>query len=303
MNTETLARVTANYHETTVGDHSTPPTVLLLANNYLSHDLTRQFIQHLNAHYAAFPHLEVAITDNNDALTLPPSPLPVHIYHVNDDLGYMGGCYFALERWRQSHGCYPDWLAIANTDVELAPHFFQDFLAYPLPEEIAVVGPDVLLPTGMRQSPFYAKRPSRWLIYAFTFIYRDHWLLNVLSAVYRSLHGLHMGKQFVSSPPSSTLLLSDATLRHRPTYAIYGCLVFFRRRFFELGGTLCYGGYLWKEELHIAEQARRVGVQEAWIEGLRIVHYQGTSSKKVALQKRRQWSDESAKAIWEEYFA
>ncbi len=69
--------------------------------------------------------LEVAISDNSGTLNLTGSfQAGVTVYKPKNNLGYMPGCSYAFQRWVEERKIYPEWVGVANTDIEFAKDIF-----------------------------------------------------------------------------------------------------------------------------------------------------------------------------------
>jgi GT2 family glycosyltransferase len=85
-------------------------------------------------------------------------------------------------------------------------------------------------------------------------------------------------------------------------YAAHGSAVFIRDTFFRRGGSLRFGGFMFGEEIHLAEQARRLGLSVLYLPTIRVIHGGGSTTMRVHTRERRRWHLESARVLWNQYF-
>jgi GT2 family glycosyltransferase len=86
-------------------------------------------------------------------------------------------------------------------------------------------------------------------------------------------------------------------------YAPHGAAVFLHPRFFARGGTIHYRGFMYGEEIHIAEQARSCGLEVVMAPDLRIEHEGSFTTGTLTCERRRRWQQDSSRIAWEDYFA
>ena len=271
-----------------------PKTVLLTAVHYRNEAQVRHFIAHL--HSLSLPpgwRLAVAVADNSASWTptsLAPELLPaaVNVY-TNGNTGYLGGCAFAYRAWRAEHGTLPGWLGIVNTDLEFAPDFFDRLVTHELPAQVGVVAPNVLLDNGARQNPFMRLRPARFLLYGYMRVWRNTLLSRLWDLGF-------VTKQKLDAFRSAHLNAAPAKI-----YAPHGSAVFLKDNLLEVS-TLEYRGFMYFEELHIAEQARRAGLEVWWLPDLVVRHHQNATTGHVRARRRWRWKYQSTRVILEDYF-
>jgi GT2 family glycosyltransferase len=275
-------------------------TLLLTAVHYNDSEQVAAYAQHV----CALPkpdgwRVAVAIADNsrswNAANVLPEGAC---VYVAPQNLGYLSGCAFALSQWQEEHGILPAWTAVANTDLQFANSFFVGFLSRSLPEDTGMVGPRTHLPDGTLQNPFMRARPGRLRMFYNTMTYRTLPLMSLMEAAYRAKRSVRK----LRKPAATTLQGSLASPKAERIYAAHGSAMFLRRAFFDRGGTLEYRGFMYGEEIHLAEQCRRLGLGVYWLPDLDVLHEAHTSTSRVARMRRRQWLHESARIAWEDYF-
>lgn len=279
--------------------HTTPRIILLTAVHYHATDAVCQFLTHVAA--CRLPEgwtLEIALADNSGDWDHTRQLLPgVHLYSSAENTGYLNGCAYAFAQWSNEHQQTPEWVGVVNTDLEFADDFFERLLTLTLPAQTAVIAPDVRLENGMAQNPFLRQRPRPEKIRNYTLIYRHQALARMLLFVHEAKRWVIALRRAHTPAPRVETMREPETI-----YAPHGSAIFLQREYFARGGVLNYGGFLYCEEYHIAEQARRLGLQVVWTPGLTITHHEHTTMNTITRERRRRWAYESNTFIWQEYF-
>ncbi len=243
----------------------------------------------------------VVVADNSAELTPPElsqsNPGSAALAHPlwwrdsGGNLGYFGGAKAAYEAWVALHGA-PKWLLICNCDIRFSdPQFALKLLRI---EHAAVVAPQITRThsRGLRshrllENPFMASRPTaRWLR-------QRQWLCEhyLLYAGYDWLRTVvHL---FAMPTPRAS----------GPIYAPHGAMMALHRSFFEAGGLLAHTGFLFAEEIYVAEQARLLGLHVHFAHDIGALHLGSASMRSVASQQQARWGAASLKAVITLYFA
>ena len=288
-----LASVLMNIGEAGARTERQKHTILLTMTHFHNQPEILNFLRHLGTvKVPAVDEVHFAVTDNSGNWQ-PEVAVGsnVSIYRPPNNLGYLNGCAFALESWRRGHGLMPDWVGVVNTDLEFRQNFFQLLRAWSIPEDVAIVAPDILLPSGQRQNPHLIDRPDKRRMRWYCQIFRNRFL----GRIYLIAHSLRKQSSKWWVPESS---------HANPVgiYAPHGSAFFVSRTFFEAGGRLEYGSFLYGEELHIAEQARRLDMKVLWAPFLSIRHYEHSTTSTLSIAKRLEWMSQSYTYILGEYF-
>lgn len=263
--------------------------MLLTAVHYRNEAQVRGFIAHLRD--LSLPpgwRLAVAVADNSASWTAEPLPAGVSVYKSTNS-GYLGGCAFAYRAWQAEHGVRPAWLGVVNTDLEFARDFFEHLVAHDLPRNVGVVAPNVLLDSGARQNPFMRLRPARFFLYVYMLVWRN----TLLSRVW--------DWGFVTKQKFDAFRSAHTDAAPQKIYAPHGSAVFLRDRLLA-ALKLEYRGFMYFEELHLAEQARLAGLEVWWLPDLVVRHHQNATTGGVRAQRRWRWKHKSARVILEDYF-
>ena len=267
--------------------------VLLTATHYNNQSEVLGFTKHVNG--LALPagyELYIAVADNSENWDPELGEINnVSIFRPSENLGYLNGCAFALQCWSNDNKESPEWVGVVNTDIELSPEFMTKLLGQPFSDSVAVIAPDILLPSGERQNPHLGRRLTRIQILLYGWIFGN----KILGRLYLLAHALR--KEIQSFPRTDELDEQMVTI-----YAPHGSAIFFSELFFDAGGRLEYGGFLYCEELHVAEQALRNGLKIVWTPGISLRHNQHSTTSNLEMFSRIGWMHQSYRYIFEEYY-
>jgi hypothetical protein len=92
------------------------------------------------------------------------------------------------------------------------------------------------------------------------------------------------------------------TLLPERIYAPHGSFLLFHRSYFEAGGTLRYGTFLFGEEIFVAETARQLGLAIVHDPRLVVEHEQSTPSKILGDRTLQAYAKDAAAFVAGEYF-
>lgn len=265
-------------------------TILLVANHYKNAEEVRTFTEHVAG--LSLPSgwtLRIAICDNSDSWVGEVPHGCATVLRPGKNLGYYGGCAHALTEWRAETGHLPAWIGAVNTDLELDANFFRT-LVETIGPDIAVVAPAVQLPDGSHQNPYLRRRPSNARMLWMRAVFRTGSLAWAWS----------LGHEILRRTRPQTR--KRGVRRREIIYAPHGSIVMFRREFFMAGGHLEFGGFMYGEELHVAEQARRLGLAVLYEPAISVLHNAHSVVGKLPSAMTRRWCADSMDFIWSTYF-
>lgn len=228
--------------------------------------------------------VDIIVADNSgDA----PGDLDALVVHDGRNRGYLGGAAMAFDHWRTAHGV-PSWFVIINPDADPKPGALPALADAAMADDVGIVAPGVLLGGITPQNPFMSERPSRARMRMYTIAFRSALLTRALDVL------LDLKRRRARRAAPSTVPQS--------IYAAHGSIVFVRSTFFERGGTLAYRGFMFGEEIHLAEQARKLGLRVWFVPAVEVIHDGGSTTGRVDSSSRREWHRASADVLWEDYF-
>ena len=196
----------------------------------------------------------------------------VTAFGTGKNLGYFGGASAALNEHLKTNPL-PDWVIVSNPDVFFpSPDVLQRLCELHRGNEPGVLAPSIrTINSWAEQNPYMRVRPSRWRMRLNSWIFSHY----PIDAAYQGLSWLkHRGLDGVTQERPATTA-GFAT----PIYAPHGSFIALHRSYFEKGGTLDYGAFLFGEEIFVAETARRLGLTVLYEPGIVIEHTERSTAK------------------------
>ena len=164
--------------------------------------------------------------------------------------GYFGAARRALRCYLEAHSL-PDWVVVCNNDIVFDDPTFLSQLLERDPDKAAVIAPTIISGiTGYDENPSIRQRPSQFRMWRYRFWMSNYhlmWFKQWLSPFVRQFRYRFRRRTTVSGSSN-----------RRAVYAPSGAFVIFGRRFFEAGGFLDDGAFLYAEEFRVAEMCRQL---------------------------------------------
>ena len=132
---------------------------------------------------------------------------------------------------------------------------------------------------------------------AYLLAYRFGAVLSLMEAASRWKQALRQTR----SRQSSRTAISDHN-EPRDIYAAHGSMFGLSRTFFERGGRIGYESFLYGEEIHIAEQSRRLGLRVRFEPSLVVRHEAKAVTGQQHVSQRRRWKYDSMRYLFQTYF-
>lgn len=270
--------------------------ILVVCVNYQSDDCTARYLQS----WAAVREnsvLDIVVVDNSErrGIFAPPPGLDLRIECVKPDrnLGYLGGANHGLQSALKRSGL-PTWCIVSNVDVELpCPSFIERLIDLRPEPTLGMVAPRIISRlTGVDQNPFLSRRPSSARMRAYKYLYSSY----PATLAYESVSRLYKRIKGTGRRAKS---LSE----RRPIYAPHGSFLLFARKYFELGGNLEYPCFLFGEEIHLAEQVRKRGLQVVYAPEFEVVHSEHVSVGRSLSRSKLSYARAAAAFCADEYFS
>jgi len=216
------------------------------------------------------------------------------------NLGYFGGAAYGLQAHLRD-SALPDWVLVSNTDVSFVDsRFFAGLDELELEGAPAVVAPDIRLESpGLRpstptnQNPAMEARPSRHRLQLLLWASRwpiGYWAYENLTAFrWGVVNRISRAAERPNNGP-------------RDVYAAFGACIVLHRSYFENGGTLRFGSFLFGEEIFVAETARGLGLRTRYEPRLRLLHREHGTTGNVGAFRRQRYVHQSLKYLLDEVF-
>ena len=279
--------------------------VLIIAMNYYNDDEAVDFA--LNVDKIISSNDRIMIVSNSpvaqdSALNMLRDSGRIVVLNSDENLGYFGAAQWALERYLSSNA-QPNYVIVSNTDISFpGGDFFEKLESYYSTgsEEVGVIAPDIRLverggnpSTRTNQNPHMVMRPSRAKMHALAWISRYYAVYScyaMLSSIrYKIINLLSGGGEAEVREPIGI-------------YAPFGAFMIFTKEYFERGGTLRYGAFLFGEEIFVAETARRIGLKVIFDPRFLVEHHEHSSISKRPSRQIAVYASQSARYLANTYF-
>jgi len=265
-------------------------TVLIVLAHYMHNESIHKFLKHISM--LKFPRnwkWKVAICDNSgDLEDFPDLEIDLTVYRPGENKYYLGGCWFALTKWQEENGNFPDWVIVTNHDLVFESDFFLRLLSMSIDEDIAVVAPDVRILNGVKQNPHILKRPSLISMVMRTMAFRYRPLYRLMNLQYTvKMNFKAIAKKL--SLDRFNCLCKVAQASCMPIYSAHGSVLLFRKVFFDRGGNLASKAMMYHEEFLVAERCRRMALRIIMNASLNVVHNENSVIRLVSNNIQYGW--------------
>jgi GT2 family glycosyltransferase len=187
--------------------------------------------------------------------------------------GYFGASNWALREYLASHNL-PDWVIVCNNDIVFNDPEFLSRLLKKDPRDAGVVAPTIISSlTGQDANPSIPQRPGKFPMIRYRLwlsSYYAMWFKQWLSPLVRR-----------ARYKFSRLTAPAKKNCRRSIYAPHGSFVIFTRKFFEAGGFIDDGFFLYAEEFSVAEMCRHLGLPVIHDPELRVWHEENQSTGRM----------------------
>ena len=248
---------------------------LIITVNFRQDECTRRFLSSA-AKLDSFPRCHFLIVDNNSNDDSVSSLLSASDGFVNVELlaspqneGYFGAARRALRRYLEAHSL-PDWVLVCNNDIVFDDPTFLAQLLERNPDAVGVIAPAIVSGiTGYDENPSISHRPNQLRMWRYRFWLSNYylmWFKQWLSPLVRKIRYRFRERTTAAGNGNRSAV-----------YAPSGAMIIFGRRFFEAGGFIDDGAFLYAEEFRVAEMCRQLRLPVIHDPGLRVWH-QGSQS-------------------------
>jgi GT2 family glycosyltransferase len=254
------------------------PAILLITVNYKGSGSTEVLLKSASK-LQGFSRVHLIVVENGsgDGSAEKLRPIVEQLDNVEllesaQNLGYFGAANWGLKQYC-SGAEMPEWVIVCNHDITFDDPQFVLNLLQRNPASAQVIAPAIVArTTGIDCNPMLRHRPSRfklWRYRAWNYNYHcmrfKHWLSPY---VRRTRHRLYWWRRRSN--------LAGPT----PVYAAHGAFLIFNRSYFDAGGYIDDGFFLYYEEFSVAEICRRLGLTIVYDPTLQVWHaaHQSTGS-------------------------
>jgi len=268
-------------------------SVLVLCVNYHSEEDAAHLAQEMLSQEESC-NLHLLMVDNSDSLgpehqlqQMASQDRRLQILNPKANLGYFGAAWYGMNHYLQTNPL-PNWIIVSNPDILLPDQkFFSTlFSLSPEGERPAILAPTIESAlTGADQNPYIKVRPTakmmvfrKWM-FQFYPVSIGYQLLALFKAKLRDLIGKSLAP--TAKPKAGKI------------YAGHGSFIIFHKSFFEAGGTLKHGVFLFGEEIHVAESAQRLNLKSMYQPALRVIHNEHATTGIIKSRKMAQFQKEA----------
>lgn len=274
---------------------------LIITVNYKGAESTARFLESASR-LREFHDAHVILVENssNDGSAETLRPLVsafqnVELLESRTNRGYFGGANWALQKYLASKPL-PDWVVICNNDILFDERDFLLKLFLRRPKDLGVLAPAIIPRlTGVDCNPMLKKRPSRFQIFRYR-LWLSHfyvaWTVQFLAPYVRVLRDrmqVRRPRQRIDGPTT--------------IYAAHGSFFVFSRAYFEAGGFIDDGFFLYAEELTVAEICRRLGLSVVHDPALRVWHDGHRTTGRFCTRPMYQESQRGLRYALDKYFS
>lgn len=253
---------------------------LIITVNFRHAECTLQFLKSATA-MDGFGDCHLVIVDNNsgdgsaESIGLAIGEFSnVELMASSSNRGYFGAAKWALERHLVRHGA-PDWMIVCNNDIVFdSPEFLTGLMAHD-PGAVGVLAPAIISNlTGFDSNPMIVRRPGRIRKLRYRFLVSTYfvaWLAQTLAPLVRKGRRRLRGAR--PNRPDMRI------------YASHGSFIIFSQRFFEAGGFIDDGCFLYAEEISVAETCWRLGLPVVHDPHLQVSHNDSQTTGRMLTRK------------------
>ncbi len=276
--------------------------ILVLCANYYNEDITLSFIREILTQNDS-EAVDIFVVDNSHAEVYSKKLAEIEKYNFNvrilyppNNMGYLGAARFGLKEYTQQYEI-PEWVIVSNTDISFPnKDFFRKLLElYTDENPPAVIGPSIFSTlTKINQNPQIIKRPKNNQMRLYTYIFKFYTIFQIYSLL-----------SFLKNKIKGNLLtpyLKRDNCKPMCIYAPHGSIFILNKKYFNGGGNLEHGGFVFGETITIAEKARVKKMKVIFEPRLRVLHDEHSTTGKIKSREIVRYQLESAKYIYRTYF-
>ncbi len=269
--------------------------ILISCVNYHSEKEITEYINHLSKQ-TVYDKLDIVVSDNScDELKFHKlvskfkDVKNVYFFNPKMNLGYIHGINFGINKYLENHEL-PEWIAITNTDITYVTEtFYEELLInYPIGYN-CIIAPSIFARyKKVFQNPMLINRYSKLEMFILTKVYKNR-------IIERSFN-------FVNNIRIKFIKRKTKVVQSQEIYAGHGACLILNKTFFENGGNLNYGSFLFGEEVYIAEVVRNIDGKIYFDKGLRVNHNEHQTIGKVKSKLINKYYDDSMNYLYKKFY-
>lgn len=277
--------------------------ILNICVNYQNTQRVNKFVAHYLDTFGN--HARVIIVDNSEDFTLDLELQhyvtfgSIQILKPGKNLGYFGGAYYAYKEYICSNAL-PDYIIVSNVDILLLKSGAALLGFLNSKKEDSRVG--VYTPivrdarSGRRWVAEQKYKLPRWKFLIKRFIFSSLPMVIVYDLYCYAKYFL------MNNFPIYRLSNAEQSIAES-VYAPCGSFIVFSRFYFENGGTLDFDGFLYGEEIFVAEECRRANLKVMLTPEIVIAHEAYNTTNPIRNPRIFYFKMEAIKKINERYYS
>lgn len=207
----------------------------------------------------------------------------------NENLGYLNGCFFGVDKFLEINGYIANWVVVSNTDITYDNNmFYERFLNCHYEDSIWCVGPSVYDTSGIYSNPHYKERIS----------------LKHVNRIIKCFSNKYLAKSylFLSKIKSKLGYKNSIKEESQYVYSNHGCFFILKKEFFEHLGKEKFGALLYSEESFIAEFILENNKKAFYDNRIEVIHNANLVTGKVNIKRKAKFISESMSYIKRRFY-
>lgn len=258
--------------------------IVFIIVHYGNKDVTSSFIRSIQKHQEF--DVSICVVDNSNNFSLDVSSEFIEILKPSKKFGFFGGARFAYDNLT-SRGLFYDFYAICNNDLILEDNSVFQKLKTLIDENYDIIAPDIITLDGVHQNPHRKFRPSRNIRCYYKLIYSNIYVAKVF--------------YFLNRIRKKTNQKDIALDTEEVIFSAHGAVMFVKKSFFDKGGFIDNGFFLYGEEDSIAFQCDMLNCKILYTPNIRIKHLESVNTRDVNFSKKYSFQKESFMYIKQNY--
>lgn len=265
--------------------------VVFIGVNYKTEEKTISWIKSI---HDKNPFASIIVVDNSKAdnpnLTKQIDELNIHNVQYIDpgsNLGYFNGAAAGYHQLAEDS----DWVVVSNVDIELDSFDMDVYLEKY--KDVGVIAPSIIsIESGFDKNPYRLYRPSRKMV-----LIKKIAFSNAMFAVLYSFLS-RIRSRIIINQHIDVAKCDEGTSIYLP----YGACFIFSKNYFDKGCQIDFPLFLYGEELYVAEQSRRAGIDIIYVPSIRFMNHEHASTSSLMKHTVRKYNYEAMKYILEEFY-
>lgn len=274
---------------------------LLVTVNFKSASSTLKLLSSLTSQNS-LPSMAVIIVDNgSDEDNISPLSVAadrhsnIELLVSDGNLGYFGGAKIGLDHYLEQGHELPEWIIVCNPDIVIDDLEFISKLSSEHWQELGVIAPRIRLKgSAVDQNPFMLRRPGRLRMASLRAIYSNYPVAALWDWLSRKKRFLQRRRKTHGA---------EGGLARHAIYAPHGSFLIFSRRFFEAGGFLDDGMFLYGEEISVAEICRSLRLPIVFEPQLEVWHDEHATTGQAITRTSYRRQKHALEYVFSRYFS